>query len=107
MIHSDPNLERFAVTCSARMLEHTNDLIGLLDLDNDGRYLYASMAHQRILGYTPALLVDQSGTALVHPGDLAMMRQQLASLADQDTAQATIRYRHADATWRWIEMRWH
>src|SRR5581483_2578433 len=90
---------------SRDLLEYTNDLISLLDLDCGG-YVYASQSHQRVLGYDSALLVGKPITLLIHHEDQEIVQQQLASLAHQAEAQATVRYSHADGSWRWIEMRW-
>jgi len=94
-------------TCAAFVLGHTNLLISLLDPSYIGTYIYASIAFQTVLGYEPQLLIEQPGTALVHPEDLELVREQWAYLSTHDDAQATIRYCHADAMSRWIEMRWH
>jgi PAS domain S-box-containing protein len=107
MIYPWPNPIIIDATYFEPMLEHTNDLISLLDPDSTGCYRYASPSYQRVLGYDPALLVGKSSTLLVHHEDLEIVRQQLASLAYQAEAQVTIRYRHADTSWRWIETRWH
>ncbi len=107
MIYPWPNQTTRDPACYEPTLEHTNDLISLLDLDSPGRYCYASASYKQVLGYDPALLVGQSSTLLIHHEDLEIVQQQLASLAYQAEAQATIRYRHADGSWRWIETRWH
>jgi two-component system cell cycle sensor histidine kinase/response regulator CckA len=106
MIYPWPNRTIIDAACHEPMLEHTNDLISLLDLSSTGCYIYASPSYQRVLGYDPALLVGRSSTLLVHHEDLEIVQQVLASLAYQAEAQATLRYRHADGSWRWIETRW-
>lgn len=94
-------------TCAAFVLGHTNLLVSLHAPAHTGTYIYASAAFQTVLGYIPQLLIEQPGTALIHPDDLELVREQWAYLSTQADAQATMRYRHADATWRWIEMHWH
>jgi len=107
MIYPWPNLTIINAAYHEPMLEHTNDLISLFNLDSPGRYCYASASYQQVLGYDPALLVGRSSTLLIHHEDLEIVQQALASLAYQAEAQATLRYRHADGSWRWIETRWH
>jgi two-component system cell cycle sensor histidine kinase/response regulator CckA len=107
MIYPWPNSTIRDAACYEPVLEHTNDLISLLDPDSPGRYRYASPSYKRVLGYDPALLVGRSSTLLVHHEDLEIVQQQLASLTYQAEAQATLRYRHADGSWRWIETHWH
>ena len=82
------------------MLEHTNDLICLLDMTDAAWCVYASSSYQSVLGYDPALLIGQPGTLLVHPDDLAIVREQWSLLSEHSNSKALIRYQHADASWR-------
>jgi two-component system, cell cycle sensor histidine kinase and response regulator CckA len=93
--------------CIPFILAHTNDLISLHDACDAGTFLYASASFYTVLGYDPSLLNGHPGTALVHTDDLKLAREQWVALRTQDQAQATIRYRHADTTWRWMELRWY
>lgn len=95
-----------AAACAELVFEHTTDLISLHDPSDIGTYCYASSSFQTMLGYDPARLIGQHGTALVHADDMALVREQWASLNTDSTTQATIRYHHADASLRWVEMRW-
>lgn len=92
---------------ASRLLTYTNDLISLHDPGDVGRYRYASPSHQRLLGYSPADLIGQPGLLLVHPDDQVQMQQHLAALDERVATEATLRYRHRDASWRWFETRWH
>jgi two-component system, cell cycle sensor histidine kinase and response regulator CckA len=49
------------------MVEHALDLIAVVDLD--GRIVYASPSHERVLGYAPAELIGRDPLELVHPDD--------------------------------------
>jgi PAS domain S-box-containing protein len=95
-----------AAACAELLFEHTTDLISLHDPSDTGTYRYASSSFQTMLGYDPARLIGQHGTALVHPDDQELVHAQWASLNTASTTQATIRYHHADASLRWVEMRW-
>jgi two-component system cell cycle sensor histidine kinase/response regulator CckA len=56
----DPDIHRLAV-------ENALDLIAVVDLD--GRIVYASPSHERVLGYAPAELIGKNPLELVHPDD--------------------------------------
>ena len=101
--HSKPGNGAFA----SRLLTYTNDLISVHDPGDVGRYRYASPSHQRLLGYSPADLLGQPALLLVHPDDQVQMQQHLAALDERVATEATLRYRHRDASWRWFETRWH
>ena len=88
------------------VVEHASDLIMVLDTTSDGYCVYASPSYRTVLGYDPSTLVGQSGTLLVHPADIELVQKRLVSVTSGTLAQATIRCRHADGTWRWIETRW-
>lgn len=107
MIYPAPHPEWLSLTCSPTILEHTNDLISLLDLEQAGSYAYASASYQRVLGYDPASLIGQPPTLLAHNDDLAALQQHLVALTEHRAVQSTMRYRHVDGSWRWVETRWH
>jgi len=81
--------------------EHTGDLISLHD--QQGRWLYTSPSFQHVLGYDLPALMRMSEFELVHPEDLAQTQAAWEQLTAQGTVAATIRCRHADGSWRWIE----
>jgi len=82
--------------------ENSHDLLSMLD--PAGRYRYASPSFQHRLGYDPATLIGAAIFDFIHPEDRAPVRDQWAQLTSQGATQATFRYRHADGTWRWIEV---
>ena len=82
--------------------ENSHDLLSMLD--PAGRYRYASPSFQHRLGYDPATLIGASIFDFIHPEDRASIHDQWAQLVTQGAAQATFRYRHANGTWRWIEV---
>ncbi len=82
--------------------EHTHDLLSMLD--TTGRFRYASPSFQHRLGYEPATLIGVPIFDFAHPEDSANIREQWGHLKTHGLAQATFRYRHADGSWRWIEL---
>ena len=82
--------------------ENTRDLIGMLD--QAGCYVYASPSFQHLLGYVPAALTGTAIFDFIHQQDLGALREQWAQIAQHGAMQATLRYRHADGSWRWIEL---
>jgi PAS domain S-box-containing protein len=88
------------------VVEHASDLIMVLDTTSDGCCVYASPSYRTVLGYEPSTLVGQSATLLVHPADIGVVQERQVSVTPDTIAQATIRCRHADGTWRWVETRW-
>jgi two-component system, cell cycle sensor histidine kinase and response regulator CckA len=102
-----PEQTDLVAACAPFILAHTNDLISLHEASDAGTFLYASASFYSVLGYDPPLLNGQPGTALVHTDDLEVARGQWEALRTHGHAHATIRYRHADTTWRWIELHWY
>jgi PAS domain S-box-containing protein len=82
--------------------ENIRDLIGMLD--QGGRYLYASPSYRHVLGYSPATLIGASMFDFVHPDDLPGVRELWGRAASSETIQATLRARHADGSWRWLDI---
>jgi PAS domain S-box-containing protein len=81
--------------------ENIHELIFVID--PEGYYLYASPSFQHVLGYRPLTLLGTSMFDLVHPDDLARVREQWAYFTTPVTTQAIFRARHADGGWRWLE----
>jgi PAS domain S-box-containing protein len=85
------------------LVENTFDAINVLR--PDGTYLYASPATERINGYPRAEFVGGSAFSIFHPDELAQLNQQFQQLVQQPgaTIHMTLRLRHRDGTWRWVE----
>ncbi|HWQ15082.1 MAG TPA: PAS domain S-box protein, partial [Roseiflexaceae bacterium] len=81
--------------------DHASDLIAVFDAD--GRFVYASPAHRRLLGHEPADLLGVRGLDLVHPDDLEAIARATEELRARGEARSTFRYAHADGSWRWLE----
>jgi len=105
-LHAKERLAReLATHAEARfraLLEHASDGVALAS--PSGTVLYRSPAAVRMLGGNPD---DAQGGPIkaIHPDDLALFRETLdAVLADPATPQPmTIRAKHADGSWRWLE----
>jgi len=85
--------------------EHSSDLVAILDAS--GVYRYVSPSHQRILGYAPEQLYGRNALELIDPAEEPRVRAVLAErVRDGGVSQMVeARVRHADGSWRVIEMR--
>ena len=73
----------------------------------EGRLLYVSAAYTRVLGYTPEeQLTQPSVFAFVHPEDRPRAEAAFVALLGRPggAAAATVRARHKEGTWRWLEV---
>ncbi|GAA2511547.1 sensor domain-containing diguanylate cyclase [Pilimelia columellifera] len=86
------------------LLANASDIATIVDADV--RLRYVSPAAERVLGYRPGALVGRSPATLVHPEDRAVAEAQLRKLlANPGQLQShQARYRHADGSWRWLEV---
>jgi two-component system cell cycle sensor histidine kinase/response regulator CckA len=89
----DRNLERFRL-----LVENSRDIIAEVALD--GTVIYGSPNVTAVLGYPLEGLLRTSVFNLVHPEDLAGVKQ----LFEASAGSATCRGRHQDGTWRWMEV---
>lgn len=80
------------------LMAHTSDLLSVID--ERGCFAYASPSFQRILGFDPQQLLGTPAAALLHPDDRALWQAS----GEQAAAPLTIRFYHADGSWRWIEL---
>ncbi|MCG3149830.1 MAG: Sensor histidine kinase RcsC [Verrucomicrobiae bacterium] len=82
------------------LIENASDIITILAAD--GTIRYQSPATERLLGYKPDELVGTNAFTLVHPDDLARLRQTFAEGLSQPGCirMAEYRYRHKDGSWR-------
>jgi two-component system cell cycle sensor histidine kinase/response regulator CckA len=86
------------------LVQNSMDVIGLYAAD--GTILYHSPAVHRVLGYLPESLTGASLYWFVHPDDRATARAEHLQLmaSPNSTLRAERRYRHADGSYRWIEI---
>lgn len=87
------------------VLDHTQDLISLVD--PSGVIRYVSPSHQRVMGYAEDELLEASVLDFVHPEDAAMIAQRMAeSVASGEGGFVSeIRIRHKDGRWMILEGR--
>ena len=81
------------------LIEHSLDLISILNID--GTIRYASPSHERVLGYGLEDLVGQNVFTFIHADDLGSVRDAFAR-ADGE-ASLECRFRHKDGSWRILE----
>jgi diguanylate cyclase (GGDEF)-like protein/PAS domain S-box-containing protein len=87
------------------LVQNGSDLITVMDAD--GILRYASPAVERIMGYAPGDWIGRGILSMVHPDDISRAVASLAAVIEQPGVHppTTVRIRHADGTWRYIETR--
>jgi len=68
-----------------------------------GVTLYVSPASRRLLGYEPEELLGTTLLRLIHPDDLAGGCAAQEQLGLDEAATVTLRYRHREGHWVWLE----
>jgi PAS domain S-box-containing protein len=87
----------------AALLEHSRDVITVID--KDGTFRYVSPGSTHAAGYEPADLVGENAFQLVHPDDRAAVRAQFEAGTDNatiDTGRIEYRFRGPDGEYRWF-----
>jgi PAS domain S-box-containing protein len=87
------------------ILEHTSDYV--IVVDEHAQVDYISPAVERVLGYPPEDLKGTGAFEHVHPADLSAASDAFADVLERPGQDYTIEYRvrHADGSWRWVEVR--
>ncbi len=76
------------------------------EFDADDRFLDASTSWLDALGLDPTHLIGTSILDLVHEDDRPAFRESLRKVVESKLAtQTSLRVRHRDGTWRWLEGR--
>lgn len=85
------------------LIENAPDGVVLIDVN--GKFKYASPSVERIFGYTQDDLPYCDADGLTHPEDLPMVLAELKHLIGNPSYIPTIQYRfhHKNGDWRWIE----
>ncbi|MBP7584578.1 MAG: PAS domain S-box protein [Spirochaetes bacterium] len=86
------------------MIEHSSEIISILD--TDGVIRYESHSVTPVLGYTQQERLGTSALAMVHPEDREQMAEVLkrsATLRNGELAVIKYRYRHSNGSWRHLE----
>ena len=86
------------------LVQHTSDVIAVVDAD--GTLRYASPSVQRMFGYPYGSMLGTLTTDLIHPDDIAQSLAALAETSQEPGAerQIELRLRHADGSWRHVEI---
>jgi diguanylate cyclase (GGDEF)-like protein/PAS domain S-box-containing protein len=85
------------------LVQHSADVI--MVTDRHGAITYVSPAVATVLGHPPEHWLGRRPVDLVHPDDLAEVRQRRARLLRSPGASVAhqLRVAHADGGWRWLE----
>ncbi|WNS76443.1 PAS domain S-box protein [Bacillus sp. DTU_2020_1000418_1_SI_GHA_SEK_038] len=82
--------------------ENMLDLVGLWDID--GRVIYASPSHEKVLGFDPKKYIGVSAFDLVHPDDsLRVYEQFFQMISTKLPFQVEFRCENADGEWVYVE----
>jgi len=89
------------------LVEKSTEAITLID--SSGKILYASPPIKSLLGYSEEEFIMLEQDELIHPDDVSIHENALANLSanPQKTVVYSLRLRHKDGTWRWIENALH
>ncbi|WP_171016988.1 PAS domain-containing sensor histidine kinase [Pseudalkalibacillus caeni] len=87
------------------VMEYSSDLISLLS--QEGKFVYASPASFKLLGYDPQELIDLSFYDFCHPEDLEKLRIFLTRMQRKDFATITYRTRRREGDYIWLESTAH
>lgn len=86
------------------LIEHSNDLLTVINPDGSIRYQSPSVDH--VLGYEPDDLRDESLFDFLHPDDQSEVRDLIDVLSNAESGlvrRLEYRFRHADRSWAWLE----
>jgi two-component system, NtrC family, sensor kinase len=86
------------------ILENTHDLISVLD--EQGRHVYASPSHRKVLGSDPEALMGRCVLDRAHPEDVFRVQELLDRTRVTERlhgATFTCRLKHEDGSWRTLE----
>src|SRR5579871_271903 len=100
---AEASLERAEARFRA-LVEHSGEAIVLLD--RRGIITYLSESSVAVFGFPPGELAGKVAFELIHPEDLAMVREAFAELLAEfrRTRAATVRARHGDGSWHWMQL---
>jgi len=86
------------------LIANSSDAISLLS--PEGALIYDSPAAPGLLGYESGALVGKNLFDSIHPDDVDESRRTFQELIERPSERAfhTLRFRHQDGSWRWIEI---
>lgn len=87
------------------ILDEASDYVMIVG--EDGQVNYISPAVERVMGYTPAEMEGIVAFELTHPDDLSIATDAFVDLFQNPDQERTVEFRarHADDSWRWLEVR--
>ena len=84
------------------LIESSSDITVIIDAD--GVMTYVSPSLTTVLGFAPAELIGQQGSAFVHPDDESSMRHKRERHGEHEPLlPPRFRAQHKDGSWRWCE----
>jgi diguanylate cyclase (GGDEF)-like protein/PAS domain S-box-containing protein len=103
--------ERAARDNEARLsalVQHSSDVIAVIEPAGGGTIRYISPSVTRVLGYAPGALNGTALTELLHPDDVPRVTTLLRDIGGQPGVPAPIewRIRHQDGWWMFVEAVW-
>ena len=104
--HEDDEARAALAESEARFRVVTENAGEIISLHSGrGRALYVSPSCRRVLGYSQETIIKMSLAELVHPEDRRKLREALIIpvLQEKRHAKITVRGRHADGSYRWME----
>jgi diguanylate cyclase (GGDEF)-like protein/PAS domain S-box-containing protein len=87
------------------LVQHSSDVITVVDPTGGGNIRYISPSATRVLGYAAGALVGKPLTSIMHPEDAIRVEAMLADSWSQTgvTAPVEWRVRHQDGHWLFVE----
>ena len=83
--------------------EQVSDLVSVLD--DQGRFVYLSPSHERVLGIDLTQALGRSSPELVHPDDLHAMGEAFLKTLQEGQAFTVGRLQQHDGQYRWFHIR--
>lgn len=84
-----------------QITENMVDLIALFD--SDGKYIYASPSHKKILGYEPESLIGLHYSKLIHEDDILCTNKELRAMLALSEGTFESRIKSVWSNYLWIE----
>ncbi len=83
--------------------EQVSDLVSVLD--DQGRFVYVSSSHERVLGLPVADVLGQAAPELVHPDDYQSLARAFFKALQEGSTFTVARLRAKDGSYRWFHIR--
>jgi PAS domain S-box-containing protein len=83
--------------------EQVSDLVSVLD--DQGRFVYVSPSHERVLGLPVAEVLGRSAPELVHPDDYQSAARAFSKALQEGSTFTVVRLKTKDGSFRWFHVR--